>query len=309
MSNNNVPETSVGGLQMDVYQLQPELQRIIQDLNRQFAAAMNPALELAAQVAAAMEPCRNALVRMAQAMRPVLDAGWIETVRLGVQRLNDAMRNAEAMGHLGWTIPFNADLNDCLRLLTDASTPQAADAAFLHFYQANDRRSLILLLGDLDQQPKLEDFKGLLQEVAFGIDKEKYRLVVTALLPTLEAVVRRCWTDDAWRAEERRKFFEKKLRAFEPDSFGRIEWTAMRSFVDGLYAKNMTPDPKPQFLNRNWILHGRGPADGNLADSLRLLQAIHTILSLADDDQGRSARVAVSYTHPNRQPRLIPGAP
>jgi hypothetical protein len=270
---------------MNVHQLQPELQRTIQDFNRQFAAGIQPALDLAAQVVAAMEPCRNALVQIAQAMRPVLEAGWIEKIRLGIQRLNDAMQNAEAMGRFGWTIPFNADLDDCLRLLADASSPQSADAAFLYFYQANNRRSLILLLGDLEQQPMLEDFKGLLQEVAFGIDKEKYRLVVTALLPTLEAVVRRCWTDDAWKAGDRRKFFEEKIRALAPDSFGRIEWTAMRAFVEGLYAKNMSSDPKPQTLNRHWVLHGRGPADGNLADCFRLLQAIHTIISLADDDQ------------------------
>jgi len=207
------------------------------------------------------------------------------------QIVDTAMKNAESMGQMGWTFPMNASLPEFVRLLLVVpSGPEATDAAFARFYTENERESLLLLFTDLRQHERLAEFGELLEEIAFGLDHEKYRLVVTALIPVFEGVARRCWVDGFWQGKARNQFFDGKLDAAAPDSFDRILWSATRAFVERLYENNFHGDPKPLALNRHWILHGRGPADASRADALRLLQAIHTVVSLADEEALETAR-------------------
>lgn len=268
-----------------VVQLSPDLTRALAELNRQASAAMQPFLQLAAHTAKMMEPLQGALAQIAKAMQPVLASGWIEAIQRGTHQLNETLGHAEAMGRAGWTFPMNATWSECVHLLREANTAPSADSAFLEYYLKDERQSLVLLLADLQQQPKLEDFQSLLEEIAFGLDHGKHRLVVTALIPALEGVARRCWEDGVWQGRRRAAFFDRKLASLEAGSFDHIIWTATRVFIENLYFENWDGDPKPATLNRNWILHGRGSADGSLADCLRLLQAIHTIVTLAEDER------------------------
>ena len=289
--------------------LSPELQSALTSLHEttaRAAEAAQPLLAMAAHAAASLAPLQGVLQEIASAMRPVLESGWLEAFQRQMQSIaptlvalekathviDAAMRNAEIMGQMGWTFPMNASLHECVELLLVASEgPEATDAAFGAFYAENEKESLLLLLADLRQHPRLAEFGAVLEEVAFGLDHEKYRLVVTALVPMFEGVARRCWVDGFWQGAARAKFFAEKLNTSAPESFDRIVWSATRAFVERLYEKNFHGDPKPLFLNRHWILHGRGPADASSVDALRLLQAIHTVVSLADEE-ARDARQA-----------------
>ncbi|HYO58527.1 hypothetical protein [Archangium sp.] len=285
MSNENERKRISVNFDTGVIRLSPDLTQALTELNRQLSASMQPILQFAAHTAKLMEPFQGALAQFAEAMRPILESGWLEALQRGTQQIHEAMRNAEAMGHAGWTFPMNAGWSECVLLLREATTPASADAAFIDYYLKDDRQSLVLLLADLQQQPSLGDFHDLLEEIAFGLDHGKHRLVVTALIPMLEGSARRCWEDGVWQGKDRAAFFERKLASLEEGSFDHIIWTATQAFVGNLYSKNKEGDPKPTKLNRHWILHGRGPADGSLADCLRLLQAIHTIVTLAEDER------------------------
>jgi len=259
---------------------------------------VKPVLALVAQAADAIRPLHGALVQFAQEMRPIIEANWGEIQNAvvqfheGMRRFDEAMLNAEALGRFGWTIPLNADFPDCIRLLENARSAESADAAFLEFYTQNDKDALVLLVADLQKHPKLIEFRGLLEQVWFGLDAEKHLLVVPALLTVFEAAARRCWNTGVWRANQRRDFLEQRVQGSKPESFERVAWNATRAFVDALYAPNFGDDPKPQVLNRHWITHGKGPADGTLADCLRLLQAIHTVLTIADYAETESEEAA-----------------
>lgn len=257
-------------------------------------------LEVVARAAASLTPLQGVLHEIATSLRPAFEFDWLEsferkmqTVAAGMQAVKTAMQNAEDIGRMGWTLPMNAGLRDCVRLLLEAPNgPEATDAAFARFYADNERESLLLLLADLRQHERLMEFGSLLEEVAFGLDYEKYRLVVTALIPLFEGVARRCWVDGFWQGVAREQFFRNKITSSAPTSFDRIIWSATRAFVERLYERNFDGDPNPLTLNRHWILHGRGPADASLVDALRLLQAIHTVVSLADEEAEDAARAA-----------------
>jgi hypothetical protein len=276
-------------------QLSPEAQRALaalHELATRAAEAARPMLAMAAHAAASLAPLRGVLHDIGMKLRPALEFGWLESfqqrmqaVATGLQSVEAAMKNAEDIGRMGWTFPMNASLRDCVDLLLEAPNgPEATDAAFARFYADNEKQSLLLLLADLRQHERLSEFGALIEEIAFGLDHEKYRLAVTALLPLFEGVARSCWVDGFWQGTARDRFFEGKIAASTHDSFDRIVWSATRAFVGRLYEKNFQGDPKPTALNRHWILHGRGPADASLVDALRLLQGVHTVVSLADEE-------------------------
>jgi hypothetical protein len=269
-------------------QLSPDLQQALIALHEvatRADEAVRPLLAVVAQAAASLAPLQGVLHEIGTALKPALESEWLESLRRGQQNAETAMRNAEDIGRMGWTFPTNANFRDCVELLLEAPNgPKALDAAFVRFYIESERKSLVLLLADLRQNERLKEFGALLEEVAFGLDHDKFRLVVTALIPLFEGVARRCWIDGFWRGADRERFFKIKIDSSSSDSFDRVVWSATRAFVERLYEKNLDGDPKPLALNRHWILHGRGPADASLADALRLLQAIHSVVSLADEE-------------------------
>ncbi len=298
-ADNNAPRD--GGTMF--IQLSPEVQRAFASLHEmatRAAEAAQPVLAVAAHAAASLAPLQGVLHDIATKIRPSLESGWLESFQqqmqafaTGLQAVEAAMKNAEDLGSMGWTLPMNASLRECVDLLLEVPNgPEAIDAAFAHFYADNEKESLLLLLADLRQHERLAEFGALLEEVAFGLDHEKYRLVVTALIPMFEGVARRCWDDGFWKGAARNRFFTDKIAASAPDSFDSIVWSATRAFVEELYKKNIDGDPKPLVLNRHWISHGRGPADASLVDALRLLQAIHTVVSLADEEARDAAQAA-----------------
>jgi hypothetical protein len=278
------------------FQLPPEVQRAVATIHAvslRAAASTSPILEVVARAAAAMAPLNGVLRQIQSAMQPLMEPEWqrqllrpLHNIQSAHDVFNAALQNAEALGSMGWTIPMNAYMRDCVALLQEVPKgPEATDAAFARFYADNDQESLTLLLADLRQHAKVADYSSLLEELAFGLDNDKHRLVVTALIPLFEGVARRCWVDGFWKTAAREKFFADKVAASTDKSFDRIAWAATRTFVAKLYETNHDGDPKSLSLNRHWILHGRGPADASRVDALRLLQAVHTVVSLADDDQ------------------------
>jgi hypothetical protein len=223
------------------------------------------------------------------ALRALAESGWVEAILERFKDIEDALANAEAMGRAGWTMPLKVSFPECIALLQAATSPESADKAFVEFYSQDDREPLKELLASLHQQPKVTEFRGKLEGVAVLLEAQKYAAAVPALLAVFEGVARRCWTNGSWKEKARNEFFELKLQSLEKGSADHIYWVATKAFVDTLYAPNHDPAPKPQILNRHWVMHGRGPADENLADCLRLLQAIHTVASLDEESQPQSA--------------------
>lgn len=224
-----------------------------------------------------------------RALRGLAESGWVEAILERFKDIEDALANAEAMGRAGWTMPLNASFPECIELLQAATSPESADKAFVAFYSKDDREPLKELLANLRQQPKVTEFRELLEEVAFALEAQKFRLAVPALLAAFDGVTLRCWDKGVWKKLAREDFLTRKLESLEKGSADHIYWSAIEAFAETLYTPVLGDAPKPQLLSRHWVMHGRGPADGNLADCLRLLQAIHTVVSLAEEEAAPSA--------------------
>jgi hypothetical protein len=253
------------------------------------SAALFVSLEpIANKVAKAIRPYQDlaeghlsilGLLEQENRARPAFESDWVEAFKKRFQQLEEALRNAESMGKAGWTVPLNADTTDCILLLSEATSAESADLAFINFYTKDDGVHLVELVADLLNLPELKEWKPLL-EVIFALDAKKYRLVVPALLSNFEGVAHSIWTDQFYHSNGRRAFFDRKLKGFQPGSYDDLQWRALKAFVMELYAQ--AHDKRPLSLNRHWILHGREPASAKLADCLRLLQAIYTAVTLGN---------------------------
>lgn len=256
---------------------------------RTVAAAVGPLAEAAKHARHTMEP----VVRVAESfggilgeihksMRPVFALGWVDAITRSFRAFDEALESAESMGRLGWTVPLNVGLHQCVALLRAATDAESIDAAFLEFYSADAGARRAELLADLIDRPELLGWRGSLEEIAFALDAGKYRIAVPTLLATFEGVAIARLSPRFWRSDGRKDFFDERLALHPAGSFDEVMWRALRAFVEELYRG--TFEERPRALNRNWIMHGRGPAEASLADSLRLLQAIETALILSNDE-------------------------
>lgn len=205
---------------------------------------------------------------------------WIGTFAEGVKRAQELIARAEEMGKAGWTLPMNASWSEYLNLLSECQDPASADRAFKDYYAANERANEKELFDVLLASPPLARFRPLLEEVRFCLMHGRCRVAVPALFTLLEGALRTAWRDDAWSSNGRNAFIEAQIERFAPDNLERVYWTATQAFLSKLYAP--AGATKPPALNRHWIMHGREPADADRVDCLRLLQAVDTVLRLAD---------------------------
>jgi hypothetical protein len=254
---------------------------------------------LARTLVEALAPAHDVLSRAAQAYAPLIQDGltalanfvaeWGPRILTAREELDRMLRQSVEVGKAGWTMPFNAALDEWHALLGMSSDPASADAAFEAYYANYGGQPRRDLVNDLLSRADLAEWKPLIEEVAFALDAGKYRICVPALIPVFEGVARR-WEPRFDKRSGREDFFRKKLRALNSDSFDFYEWSAMAAFVETLYI--FAGETKPLRLSRNWILHGHGLPDANLADCLRLLQAIHSLLERAADDVPPDQRTA-----------------
>ncbi|MET0405045.1 MAG: hypothetical protein ABW123_21695, partial [Cystobacter sp.] len=134
------------------------------------------------------------------------------------------------MGQFGWTLPLNSKVypDECISLLQAATSPESADNAFVEFYSKDNRVRFKDLIADLQQQPQMTEFLGLLEEVAFALEAQKYRLAVPALIAAFEGVVRRCWDNGAWKKKARDEFFALKLQSLKKESYAYVCWISTK---------------------------------------------------------------------------------
>jgi hypothetical protein len=69
----------------------------------------------------------------------------------------------------------------------------------------------------------------------------------------------------------------KDAKWHEDDTFDAVFWKAGVMFLSRVFASSDFTQQPPTFINRHWILHGRGPVDWTLSDALRLVNSLTTL--------------------------------
>ena len=134
----------------------------------------------------------------------------------------------------------------------------------------------------LIKRKRLATWRALLREGLWAYRRKRYRLVVPAMLATIEGLV--CEITGTIREKGMNAHVNWDKRSTKPPEgfLVHVHWCAATSFLGGLWSRSDFGGPQPDGLNRHWVLHGRHPQIGGRADALRLLAAVDFIADAAD---------------------------
>ena len=210
-----------------------------------------------------------------------------EAIELGLKSLGESFEKGVVLGTLGWTFPMNATIPECKKLLKLSTDIRSADEAFTCYYTEYDGGRLKMLERNLLKSRNLQEWKPCLEEVILDLHDGRRRSCIALLLPLVEGVTAINFSaPQIQKKPERDRFFRDKLAVVEPGSVSEFVWRSYKGFVEVLFQQIDFGRPlsRPPVLNRHYLLHGRGIAEGNLSDCLRLLQALHTIIALTEPE-------------------------
>lgn len=127
---------------------------------------------------------------------------------------------------------------------------------------------------------KLSKWSALLKLCFLSYERGECLIAVPSLLLILEGTLADLGNIAFENSKERAKYFEQKISESEPESVNQYRWRSMNSFITTLFGFQSFKGPRPDILNRHWILHGRDVPDWDESDCLRLLEAIRTVTHL-----------------------------
>jgi hypothetical protein len=192
-------------------------------------------------------------------------------------------KKAEKLGSFGWTVPLDAEISDCIRLLEQSSDSETADAAFTAFYNADERAAYLALKEKLLAEAELATWREDLITAFARFEDDDYLSCVSVLVPRVEGFAATKGNEPRFYTRgARERFFAKKLNGVAKSPLNAALWCSVRAFVDRLYEPVDFADEVQlsNRLNRHTCVHGRGNYKHTQADCLRLLQALDTLSSL-----------------------------
>lgn len=203
----------------------------------------------------------------------------LEALRVGQQRL---LRDTESLAKAGWTFSPDMSVAEISELAEHVDDPAAIDEWFVGYYDAECGKKFRVLSLRLTKRKRLATWRALLREALWAYRRKRYRLVVPAMLATIEGLV--CEITGTIREKGVNAHMNWDKRSTKPPEgfFVHVQWCATTAFLGGLWSRSDFGGPQPDGLNRHWVLHGRHPQVGGRADALRLLAAVDFIADAAD---------------------------
>lgn len=192
------------------------------------------------------------------------------------------LRDAESLAKAGWTFSPDMSVAEISELAARVGDPAAIDEWFVGYYDAERGKQFRLLSSRLIKRKRLATWRALLREGLWAYRRKRYRLVVPAMLATIEGLV--CEITGTIREKGMNAHVNWDKRSTKPPEgfLVHIHWCAVTAFLGGLWSRSDFGGPQPDGLNRHWVVHGRHPQIGGRADALRLLAAVDFIADAAD---------------------------
>jgi hypothetical protein len=211
-----------------------------------------------------------------------------------VEHYNRAVKNhieaAQLLAEKGWTIPTWMSLSDPLELCRLSETE--LDSQFTAVYIENDFRILNERTAQLTETPEMSPWKALLLEIRDSIIAGRHLIAVPALLTIIEGyavkIVLKPGPQDPSRTNLFKLFSETNLH--QANGIEAMPAVYNLTFLRLLFADSRFDQTPPPRINRHWALHGRDECNWSLADVVRLLNALETLVWLDDIRCDRPAR-------------------
>jgi hypothetical protein len=203
--------------------------------------------------------------------------------RKALGQIPEAQKKAEILGAFGWTPPMDATPAEFVAIMNSVHDIPSAEKALTIYYTERNAIRLKRLKRRLMACAYLNRWKPALKEAILNLNEGRYRSSVALLLPLVEGVTAIKFKElHLEKANVRERFFKKKMDAINDGYLKKSLWRSLNRFFILLfeYADFEDLSYKPRFLNRPWLLHGRGIADSKMSDCLTLLQTLDIITVL-----------------------------
>ncbi|AWV34934.1 hypothetical protein [Paenibacillus odorifer] len=181
--------------------------------------------------------------------------------------------DGKRLADYGWTIP--GDLTPLeVHNLANANDRAEVDLFFEQHY-AHDI-NLFKMCNSIYSAEIYSNWRKLIDECIFCFRSEKYLVAIPSLISIIDGALAQIGGTSGIRIKG------LCLEQAQKQTGGSVKyyfWLSVYNFISNLFSKSDFNDPKPQFLNRNWILHGRSVAEWEKTDCLRLMQTLDTLVT------------------------------
>ena len=185
-----------------------------------------------------------------------------------------------SLAEAGWTVVDWIALPELTEVAS--KTPFELDEYFTEGFMANDAQNLDELEKDLLKSTDLAKWHSLVDEIFASIRAGRHRVAIPSTLIIIEGFMAQSLVKVSLTTDKNRSPFKTLEGAgwHLEDTFDAVYWKSVVVFLRKLFAFSDFSQKPPEFINRHWILHGRQPVDWTLADALRLVNALNTLLYL-----------------------------
>ena len=198
----------------------------------------------------------------------------IERIQISFEKLNSV---AEKVAKKGWTIPFNFTMSAMFFL----SEKDNLDPLFVEYYTEDDNKHFKELVKKNIESKYLESMEEIYCQCVDAYNRGHFLLTIPSLLVVLEGLLARF-------LENKKSVYMiqlckteiQKLQIGSKHTVREAAWASILSFIQELYRSEPFDENEPEFINRHWILHGRTHVKWDISDSLRLFNAIDTVIHL-----------------------------
>lgn len=197
----------------------------------------------------------------------------LEKIRTGLEIYEQSLPNCIAnCKKYGWSISYfmtPREITEISRLKCEKEIDEYFENFLFgnnnEFYNRMNRINLT----------KEERFKNSYQQCLFAFENEKYIICINTLFSILEGVLR-IYVNDAQNISVA-KISKNILDEISESSIHHTIWEINKEIITKWFKYERDSLAEPEFLNRNWLLHGRSEYDVSKYDCLKLMHLISII--------------------------------
>ena len=209
------------------------------------------------------------------------DAASEERLQEILRTLKTVPPAAERLAALGWPLPgalTPAQLDALIEL-----SPAEIDAFLTELYREDAQSHFRWMVSEmLDRRESLRPWHALLRECVDSYMDERFVITVPSLLVILEGLVVGGPGQSGRMHSALNELESRIVRDGLRGGLSLAFLASNRAFLRRVFGGAAFDGPRPEVVNRHWILHGRDEATWDRTDSLRLFVAVSVCSKLLD---------------------------
>lgn len=183
----------------------------------------------------------------------------------------------EIIGEFGWSIPMTMGLSKVDSLKYIDLNEESVNMFFEKHYDDKElkKSSKHILKSNISEHSK-KVFVECIDILNIG----KYASSTTTLLTLLEGILSEFGDDQTDIRMKRICRFQMDKTKSDKKIINHLIWVSLFKFIDKLYNKREFNQNEPNQINRHWILHGRSKRELDKIDAIRIVNAIHSLVTI-----------------------------